>query len=405
MKSAAAFAAAMLLAGTVVTTAAADAVSTAHGPAAYGTATRTAAPADGHVKRRPVNARAARALGPTGEMRGIALNDVGGERLLEGAIPAFPRLAAEGVTSVTVYIYLYVASPTGSTVTTTSYTATDAELQLVADAAHANGLDLHLAPVLLDSASGGWRGTYRPDNLRAFFASYTTQVLHYADLAQSVGATLFYVGSENRLIESATPYWNALIASTRKHFKGALSYLAIPQSAYQVKFWDKLDLAAISPYFSLGTEPLPSYNRIVAAWRQVNVPAVEKIVRSTKTPVVYGEIGYNSQKGAFTNPPSTAKVLGTPAPAAQADAYRALLDVLARTPGVYGVTWWRWTTATTVADMGFSPNGKPAECQIAAHWSQDATVRTLASQPVCDLHVLDATLGNVPITAVPAVTR
>jgi len=138
----------MLLTVSVVTTAAADCVSTAHGPATYGTATRTAAPADGHVTRRRVNARAARALGPTGEMRGIALNDVGGERLLEGAIPAFPRLAAEGVTSVTVYIYLYVASPTGSTVTTTNYTATDAELQLVAEAAHANGLDLHLAPVL-----------------------------------------------------------------------------------------------------------------------------------------------------------------------------------------------------------------------------------------------------------------
>jgi len=216
---------------------------------------------------------------------------------------------------------------------------------------------------------------------------------------------LFYVGSENVKIERATPYWLTLIAKTRKHFSGALTYLAVPVTATNVKFWDKLDLAAISPYFSLGLEPLPSYDRIRAAWREVITPYVARIVKSVKVPLVYGEIGYNSQKGAFTNPPTTAKVLGTPAPAAQADAYRALLDVLAQTPGVYGVTWWRWTTATTVADMSFSPNGKPAECQLAAHWSQDATVRTLASQPVCDLHVLDATLGNVPITTVPAVTR
>jgi hypothetical protein len=184
---------------------------------------------------------------------------------------------------------------------------------------------------------------------------------------------------------------------TRKHFTGALSYLAIPQSAYQVKFWDKLDLAAISPYFSLGTEALPSYDRMVAAWRQVNLPAVQRIVKSTKTPLVYGEVGYNSQNGAFSNPAFSAKVIGVPAPAAQADAYRALLDVLAQTPGVYGVTWWRWTTGSTVADMSFSPNGKPAECQLAAHWSADANVRTVASQPVCDLHALDAALGTVPV--------
>jgi len=334
-------------------------------------------------------------------MRGVALNDVGAQgRLLEGTTVDFPRLAAEGVTSVSVYVYLYVDSPTGNRVSTGAETPTDAVVQLVAQAAHANGLGVHLSPVLLDTATNGWRGNYRPSSLDAFFASYTTQVEHYADLAQSVGATLFYVGSENGRLQSSTRYWKALIAATRKHFSGALSYLAIPSSAHEVKFWDLLDLVALSPYFSLGEDPLPSYDRMVAAWRQVNVPAVQKIVRSTRTPVVYGEVGYNSQKGSFTNPSLPAKTVGTAAPAAQADAYRALLDVLAQTPGVYGVTWWRWTTGSTTADMSFSPNGKPAECQIAAHWSADADVRSVASQPVCDLHALDAALGTVPVPAV-----
>jgi hypothetical protein len=80
------------------------------------------------------------------------------------------------------------------------------------------------------------------------------------------------------------------------------------------------------------------------------------------------------------------------APAAQANAYRALLDVLAQEPGVYGVTWWRWQVGTTVADTGYSPNGKPAECVIAAYWSQNPTVRAAATGPQCDLRALDAAL-------------
>ncbi len=330
----------------------------------------------------------------------MALNDGVQGRVLESTIADFPRLAAEGVTSVAVYVYLYVDSPTGSTVSTGTLTPTDPELQLVAQAAQLNGLGLQLAPVLLDHATNTWRGNYRPDDLGAFFASYTPQVLRYADLAQSLGATLVYVGSENRFLEPATARWKTLIAATRKHYSGALAYLAIPESAHQVKFWDSLDLAAISPYFSLGVDALPSYDRIVRAWREVNLPAIQKIAKSTRTPLVYGEVGYNSQKGAFTYPAFSATLTGTPAPAAQADAYRALLDVLAQTPWVYGVTWWRWATGTTLADVTFSPSGKPAECQIALHWSQDANVRALASLPVCDLHPLDATLGGVPLPVI-----
>lgn len=355
-----------------------------------------AALSDAHVRRRPVSARAARALGAGGEIRGMAINDVSPARPATAAIADFPRLAAEGVTSVAVYVYLYVSDPSGNDVTTGLYTPTDAELQLISTAASLNGLGVQLMPVLLDHATNTWRGRYHPSDEAAFFASYTAQVVHYADLAQSLGVQLFYVGSENRSLETRTSRWVSLIATVRRHFSGALSYMAIPSSAGQVRFFDLLDFASISPYFSLGEDPLPSYDRDVAAWKQVNLPAMAKIVKMTKAPVIYGEIGYNSLRGGFTVPQAAAPKTGSPAPAAQADAYAALLDELAQTPGVYGVTWWRWTTGTTPLDLSFSPNGKPAECVLAAHWSHNAEVRAAAALPVCDLHFLDSAAAGLP---------
>ncbi len=360
----------------------------------------TSAPADRHVVRRAVSNRVAAALGPAGELRGMALNDVGvPSRLLLGTIADFPRMAQVGINSVAVYIYLYTPSPTGTTIASGAYTPTDAELQAVATAAKAAGLGVQFMPVLLDDATNGWRGGYLPSDLPAFFANYTAQVVHYADLAQSLGVTLFFVGSENRQLEGQTAAWRTLIATVRRHYAGAMSYMSVPRDAAKIKFWNSLDLASISPYFSMGDDKRPTYDRDVIGWKQTHLPYVAALVKTVKMPVIYGETGYSSQAGTFAHPNLSPR-LGNPAPAAQADAYRAALDMLAITPGVYGITWWRWQVGSSAADIGFSPAGKPAECVLASHWSPDANIRTLAAQPTCDLHTVDALAGLPPLPTV-----
>jgi hypothetical protein len=352
------------------------------------------APADAHALRKVVNRRAAVALGPRGELRGIALNDIGTTNShVESTIADFPRMAAEGVTSVSVYVYLYVDSPTSTVVSAGAFTPSDDIINLVSAAASANGLQVQLQPVLLDRATSTWRGRYRPSNVPAFFASYTEQLVHYADLAQTLGVSLFYVGSENVQLEGRSADWTTLIGTVRKHYSGALSYLAILGSARAITWWNALDLAAVSPYFSLGPDALPTYDRMGIAWRTSIVPAVQTVVKGIRVPLIYGEIGYGSAVGAFTHPEVSPSKAATPAPAAQADAYRVLLDVLAGTSGVYGVTWWRWQAGTSVADSGYSPAGKPAECALASHWSENDVVRMLASLPVCDLHAIDTLLA------------
>ena len=325
----------------------------------------------------------------------MALNDVSGGRTFPAAVADFPRLAAEGVTSVTVYVYLYLPSPTGTTVSSGPYTPTDAELELVAAAAQDNGMDLHLSPVLLDQETNSWRGAYRPSDLDEFFASYTAQVVRYAELAERLGVTLFYVGSENQAIAKHADHWRRVVRAVRNAYSGALTYLSTSYTTHTVKWWDALDLAAISPYFSMGEDDNPTYERFLSAWREVHTPFVRDLAAKLPRPLIYGEVGYHSQQGAFAHPALKPPFTKMPAPAAQGDAYRALLHVLQDNPHVYGVTWWRWASGAGPVDTSFSPNGKPAECALAAHWSQHADVREAAAGPHCDLHALDQALAAV----------
>ena len=347
-----------------------------------------AAPADTHVRRPAVSPVVARALGKAGEMRGMALNDGLPGRALVASVADFPRMAAEGITSVSVYVYLYVPNAAGTVISTGPLTPSDTELQAVAQAAHQNGMGVTLSPVLLDTAQNTWRGYYQPSNLGDFFTNYTAQLIKYATLAQQLGVSLFYVGSENDAISGQTAYWRSDIAQVRKRYSGAISYLATPYHANVVKFWDALDLASISVYFSMGGDANPSYDRFMAAWREAHTPYVRKLAKSLPKPLVYAEAGYSSAQHSFAHPEAVPARTAVPAPAAQADGYAALLDALHDNPAVYGVTWWRWQVGSTVADNGYSPNGKPAECVLAAHWSQDANVRSLAAAPVCDLHAI-----------------
>ncbi|MCU1595511.1 MAG: hypothetical protein JWO12_2903 [Frankiales bacterium] len=359
---------------------------------------RTSAPADLHVARRPVSSRVKAALGAGGELRGIDLNNVDlAGRAFASTIADFPRMAAEGINTVSIYVYLYLPDMNGNTVSTGPGTPSDTVIQLVTRAAQASGLAVHLMPVLRNNTDGSWQGYYLPTSVPAFFASYTAQLDHYADLAQSLGMTLFYLGAEDVYLESFVAQWRALAKSVRRHYSGALSYMTIPLTAPTVKFWDAVDLAAVSAYFSMGEDARPTYERFLAAWREAHIPTVNKILKAIKgRPLIYAETGYNSQAGSFTHPNDPAQPGGQLALQAQADGYRALLDTLAKTAGVYGVSWWYWASGTTVNDQGYSPAGKPAECVLAQHWSTDANIRALASQPLCGLSPAESLLNAVP---------
>ena len=356
-------------------------------------ATTTRALADSHARRAAVSSKVAAALGPGGEMRGMALNNRSAAQLTASTLD-FRRMADDGITSVTAYIYLYVDSPGSSNVTTGELTPSDATLKQVTAQAQANGLSMHYMPVLLDRATNTFRGRYVPADLPSFFRNYTTVLDHYADLAQANGVTLFFVGSENDAIAGYGTAWKTLIASVRRHYSGALSYMATGYAGTGVKFWDALDIAAVSPYYSLGTESVITYDRLMSAWNKDHLPYLARLAKTIRKPLVFGEIGYVSRTLGYNNPSSSGAGL-LPAPTAQQIAYRALLDAVAKSPYIYGMTLWFWDVTSTSVDTGYSPKGKPAECTLAQRWSTDSSTLQLASLPTCDLSVVD-TVTQIP---------
>jgi hypothetical protein len=348
---------------------------------------------DSHVRRPAVSTKVARVLGAGGELRGMALNDISPPRALDATVVDFPRMAADGITSVTAYVYLYLRSPNSNLFMAGVNTPTDAELQVVGAAAKASGLKLVLMPVLLNNTTSGFRGDYQPTNPALFFANYTKQLVHYADLGTQLGASMLYVGSENNDIVPFTDLWRSTIAQVRQHFSGALSYMSTAYSALDVHFWDALDVAAISPYFSLGTDRVPTYDRMLSAWTHDHLPYVARVAAKIHKPIVFGELGYHSQAGTYEGPAKGGALTDLPTPEAQGNAYAALLDALRTAPDVYGVTWFRWGSATSALDTSYSPAGKPAECELAKRWSTDSTVLSLASSPLCDLSTIDSLSG------------
>jgi hypothetical protein len=356
-------------------------------------ASTTRAIADSHVRRAAVSSKVAAALGPGGEMRGMALNN-GSPTQLTASTLDFGRMAADGITSVTAYIYLYLDSPDSSNITSGQLTPSDSTLAQVTAQAAANGLSMHFMPVLLDRSTGTFRGRYVPADPRSFFANYTTILDHYADIAQANGVTLFFVGSENDSIARFTASWKALIASVRRHYSGALSYMSTGYAGSGVHFWDALDLAAVSPYYSLGDESVTTYDRLMSAWTHDHLPYLRQLARSIRKPLVFGEIGYVSRTLGYRNPSSGGAGL-LPAPTAQQIAYRALLDAVAQSPYVYGMTLWFWDVTSTPLDTGYSPKGKPAECTLAQRWSTNTSALQMAALPTCNLSAVD-TVTQIP---------
>jgi phosphoglycolate phosphatase-like HAD superfamily hydrolase len=203
-------------------------------------------------------------------------------------------------------------------------------------------------------------------------------VLHYADLAQRAGASTLVIGTEMATLSSDDARWRPLIAEVRSHFKGALTYAANYDEFQRVPFWDALDYVGIDAYFPLAgsADPAPSAADLAAAWASRGyLSAIASTSRRTGKKVLFTELGYRAVHTAAVEP----NAWGVPGVAdveAQANAYRAFYDAVARQPWMAGVYWWNVDPgAWWVQD--YSPIGKPAETVLAMANLRSMLLRTM----------------------------
>ncbi len=227
------------------------------------------------------------------------------------------------------------------------------------------GLEVLLMPVVLLARAGpdDWRGSLRPANPDAWWASYGELVGGLAEVGRAEGAAALAVGSELASLEREEARWRALVAATRARFPGRLTYSANWDHFDAIRFWDALDFAGMTAYFRLSPEPDPTVADLARGWRRA-LGEARRLGARSHLPVVLTEVGVPSLRGGAAAPWDYTR--DAPAdPDLQRRAFEAFAEVFLPdghpVPSLGGLFLYDWWGRGGPDDRTYTARGKPAE--------------------------------------------
>ena len=174
--------------------------------------------------------------------------------------------------------------------------------------AHERGISVLVRPLLDESSISKddpdqWRGTLKPKDKTAWFASYTKMMVEYAKLAESEKAEIFSVGFELNSMTGCQnrPFWLELFSQIRTVYSGKLIYSNNWDFVQDTCFWDMLDYVGIDAFYELEVPVHPTEQQLVDAWAYA-VDNIKKAGEKYKKPVIATEIGVRSEEKASQRP-------------------------------------------------------------------------------------------------------
>ena len=256
----------------------------------------------------------------------------------------------------------------------------DQGLIYTARLAKRRGINTLLKPHLWVRGHGTWPGDINMSSAadwQTWFASYTTFMLHYAEVAETVHMAVLCVGTE---LQHATEpahekAWRKLIKQVRQVYHGQLTYAANWSGEYQqIRFWDALDFVGIQAYFPLSTMPNPPLDTLLRGW-QLHLRALAAFHKKVKKPLVFTEIGYKTTADAAARPwewPEGAPTATPADEATQARCYEALFRACWGQLWLKGLFIWKWYPGLAAEGSArrhadFTPQHKPTEA-VLGHW-------------------------------------
>ena len=244
--------------------------------------------------------------------------------------------------------------------------------------AHACGLQALLFPILRlerQADPNEWRGTLKPRNRAALFASYGRALVALARLAEREHVAILSIGSELSTLDGDRAPWEALVAQVRQVFHGKLTYSGNWDHYEKVKIYDLVDYAGVCAYFSLAPRGrVATLDELRARWQELRQKLqswAEKIHR----PLLLTEVGYLSQRGAAAWPWEE----GAHEPVdldEQLRSYQAFADAWCDDAGgLAGLYFWNWYGWGGAQSRGYTPRGKPASEVIRRLFAGDGVRR------------------------------
>jgi sugar phosphate isomerase/epimerase len=291
-----------------------------------------------------------------------------GSASAERALIAARRLGAKAVAIVP---FLWQPSPSSPDIEGGNDMPDDALRQAIRQA-RKQGLSVVIKPHVWVPES--WAGAVEPGSKpswRRWFSRYRRELERIARIAAEEGADGLAIGTELAKT-SRRAEWTELIAAARVVFPRTLFYVAHNvEEAEAVPFWPLLDAIGVSLYPPFGDDD--DHDGRLAIMRAV-ADRLDALSSRTGKPVVVGEIGLRSAKGAAAKPWESAEERNAPAaPRLQAEILADWLAVLDR-PTIHGVLIWRWFTDPAAGgpdDTDFTVQGKPAEAVLLCAWTAE----------------------------------
>jgi hypothetical protein len=217
-----------------------------------------------------------------------------------------------------------------------------------------------------------WAGAVEPNSEQSWaiwFAQYGTELERITRIAAEEHAEALAIGTELTKT-TQRPEWTNLIATARAMFPRTLYYIAHNvEEAETIPFWPQLDAIGVSLYPPLGADGDVTGRRTVMRNVAERLGALSG--RFSK-PIMVGEIGLRSAKGAAAKPWESAEERSASADVRlQADVLADWLKILNQ-PSIKGVLIWRWFTDPMAGghnDTDFTVQGKPAEAVLSCAWT------------------------------------
>jgi hypothetical protein len=210
----------------------------------------------------------------------------------------------------------------------------------------------------------------------AWFRNYEKFILSYAQLADSVGISVFCIGTElHKTVHR--PEWRSLIGKVRQVYRGKITYATNFGDEFEdVAFWDDLDFICVQAYFPLSRYPNAKVSELRQGWKDP-VHRIRKVHEAFQKPVIFTELGYRSTPDAAIEPWRWPQGDEDISFEAQANCYEAFFQTAWREPWIAGVYFWKWYPHTPRREVqsDFTPQGKPA-LEVMRKWFEKAGITT-----------------------------
>ncbi len=241
-------------------------------------------------------------------------------------------------------------------------------------AARAAGLEVMLKPHVWLGRSANptvWRShiDYKdPDKVAKWFKSYRKFMTDQVRIAIAGEAEYFVVGTELVSLTKYESHWRDLIRHVRAlGYKGKLSYACEAWNAFNIKFWDALDIIGLDFYY--GTNDKKSTAADLQKVIEEKLRAHLKHAHKLKRSLHLTEVGFPSHGEAFAKPWSWPRGEVRARPDMQTKAYGAFRRALLKAGKPDGIWIWKYVTKPhryerRGAIKGFIMQGKPAEREI-----------------------------------------